>query len=297
MTVFIQPTTAAPMDTWEQAVEWLRTRPEHEWREFVRQCYYDDPVLAAAARFCASEEWSGVKQLLENWLPGDVLEFGAGRGITSFAFASIGCRVTAVEPDPSSIVGRGAIESLSRFATQPIHTLADWGEHVDIPDESVDIVYCRAVLHHARDLPQLCREAFRVLRPGGVFLAEREHVLDRPEDLQVFLDKHPLHYRYGGEHAYLLRDYQNSICRAGFRLKRSIPPYHHVINFVPPMDLAHLRRMTEQALLKTHVLPRRLANRLAGVAWVRGLYARTLSWRAKTPGRFYSFLAVKRSRR
>ena len=39
-----------------------------------------------------------------------------------------------------------------------------------------DVVFARAVLHHTRDLELACREMFRVLRPGGIFVAAREHV-------------------------------------------------------------------------------------------------------------------------
>ncbi len=45
----------------------------------------------------------------------------------------------------------------------------EWAEELDsVPNESVDIVYSNAVLEHVMDLPQACREVFRVTRPGGV---------------------------------------------------------------------------------------------------------------------------------
>ena len=46
------------MITWEEAVEQLRRDPAQE--ELVRSCYYDDPLIAAAERFAASEEWEAV---------------------------------------------------------------------------------------------------------------------------------------------------------------------------------------------------------------------------------------------
>jgi SAM-dependent methyltransferase len=275
--------------TWEDAVEWLRAQPTQQ--EFVRQCYYDDPVIVAAARFCASEEWAAICELLADALPGKVLELGAGRGIVSYAFACIGCEVTALEPDASKLVGQGAIAELSAHSPRPIEILAEWGERIPAADASYDIVFCRCVLHHARNLPQLCQEVFRVLKPGGVFLAEREHVIDKREDLQEFLDKHPLHHLYGGENAFLLAEYQQAITQAGLKLKRSIPPFHHLINFVPPMSNQRLDTMTREALAK--LLPQSLANSLGRYQWMRNLYARSLSWRCRVPGRFYSFLAYK----
>lgn len=59
-------------------------------------------------------------------------------------------------------------------------------------------VFARQVLHHARNLEMLCREVSRVLKPHGIFIATREHVISKPEDLARFLKKHPLHQFYGG---------------------------------------------------------------------------------------------------
>jgi len=279
----------SPSISWESAVEWLRQQPD--MREFVRQCYYDDPVVDAALRFCASEEWSAIRELLNKHLPGRVLELGAGRGIVSFAFASIGCDVTALEPDASNLVGRGAILELSRQSPRPFRVLSEWGERIAVSDASFDVVFSRCVLHHAADLRQLCREVFRVLRPGGVFFAEREHVIEKPDQLQAFLDSHPLHHLYGGEHAYLLEEYRSAIRDAGLRLRRSIPPFHHLVNFVPPMSSEHLSRMTHDALKK--IFPPSVASMLASQRWMEALYARTLSWRCHVPGKFYSFIAQR----
>ncbi len=275
--------------TWEQAVQWLRDQPDQQ--EFVKQCYYDDPVLEAAERFCESEEWSAIRELLGAHLPGKVLELGAGRGIVSFAFASLGCEVTALEPDASALVGRGAIEELSRSSGYPMRILSATGEQIPVEDASFDVVFGRCVLHHARDLSQVCREVARVLRPGGFFLAEREHVLEKREDLSVFLESHPLHNRYGGENAYLLGEYKSAFRRAGLRIRKSIPPYHHAINFVPPMSIEKRDVMTRQALAK--ILPNGLASTLATLPWMKSLYSRSLSWRCHQPGKFYSFMAQR----
>ena len=93
------------------------------------------------ATLCASEEWGGICELLENWLPGRVLEFGAGRGISSFAFACVGCDVTCLEPDPSPLVGRGAIAELFHFAPRPLRLSYAGGEFIvhDGPFELYDL--------------------------------------------------------------------------------------------------------------------------------------------------------------
>src|SRR5436190_22704192 len=114
--------------TWEDAIAWLREQEDQ--RELVRQCYYDDPLEAAAERFRASDEWSATIRLLHGRLPAQVLEIGAGRGIASYAFARAGCEVTAVEPDAGDLVGRGAIERLATRTGAAIRIVDACGEQL-----------------------------------------------------------------------------------------------------------------------------------------------------------------------
>jgi protein-L-isoaspartate O-methyltransferase len=94
---------SAKMLTWEEAVQSLRNQPDQ--KELVQYCYYDDPLESAAERFAQSEEWFAVTQLLKQKIPGQVLDIGAGRGISSYAFAKAGCSDTSLEPDSSKLVG------------------------------------------------------------------------------------------------------------------------------------------------------------------------------------------------
>ena len=187
--------------TWEEAVLWLKAQPEEV--ELVRACFFDDPLIDAAERYYASSEWDAVRKLTGP-TGGRALDVGAGRGISSYALARDGWQVTALEPDPSAVVGAGAIEQLATASNLPIEVVRDWGESLPFPDASFDLVYGRQVLHHARDLPTLCAEMARVLKPAGTFIATREHVIFKDADLAVFLAEHPLHRLYGGENAYRL---------------------------------------------------------------------------------------------
>lgn len=274
--------------TWESAVQWLRSQSEH--RDLVRACYYDDPLLTAAHRFHSGSEWSATRDLVGSCCPADVLDLGAGRGIASYAFARDGCRVTALEPDESAIVGRGAIAELCDQSGLDIRAVAGHGEQLPFPDQSFDIVYARAVLHHARDLRQLCREAARVLRPGGIFLAVREHVITRPADLPVFLNAHPLHRLYGGEHAYRRSDYEQAIMAAGLRLRRVFRPYDSPMNYWPQTD-EDLRQRLLLRLRRWLTLP--VASLVLGSTWGSHLLFATMSRWNNTPGRHFSFLGVK----
>jgi len=78
--------------------------------------------------------------------------------------AKDGWQVTALEPDPGSTVAPRQYAPLARESGLPIQVEENWGEQLPFADESFDLVHARAVLHHARDLGQLCREAARVLK-------------------------------------------------------------------------------------------------------------------------------------
>src|ERR1700761_8050906 len=194
--------------TWEAAVVWLRNQPDQH--QLVLDAFYDDPLIGAAQRYFASDEWQAVSQLLRGRI-GTALDIGAGRGIASYALGREGFAVTALEPDPSAIVGAAAIRALATEAALPINVVEEFSERLPFNDNAFDVVFARAVLHHTKDLDSACREMFRVLRPGGLFIAAREHVISKEADLGQFLDQHPLHHLYGGEHAFLLDRYVGAL--------------------------------------------------------------------------------------
>jgi SAM-dependent methyltransferase len=221
---------ANQVPTWENAVTWLRNQPEK--RQLVLDAFYDDPLMAAAERYFCSSEWEAVSELLEG-RTGKALDVGAGRGIASYALAREGFVVTALEPDASAIVGAGAIRALAEQARLPIHVVEEFSERLPFADRTFDVVFARAVLHHTRDLDSACQEMFRVLRPGGVFIAAREHVISQESDLDEFLEHHPLHHLYGGEHAFILDRYVDALQGAGFDCLEVLAPLKSPINLFP----------------------------------------------------------------
>jgi len=263
--------------SWEDAVAELKRRPEAA--DLVKACFYDDPLVDAADRYWQSTEWHAVRAFLPS-SPGAALDIGAGRGIAAYALARDGWHVTALEPDPSSSVGAGAIRSLARDCSMDIQVVQTWGEELPFPDAAFDVVHCRQVLHHARDLSLLCRQIGRVLKPGGRLIATREHVITRKQDLPAFLDNHPLHNLYGGENAYQLRDYVDAIGAAGIRLDRKLNPMASDINLFPFSQVEVRERWAKRL-------------KLPSARWIPKLALALVGARSDAPGRLYTFVGTR----
>ncbi len=218
------------LTTWEAAVRTLIDDPDSA--AVVRDCYFDQPIEAAARRYADSAEWAAAR----DYLPAsatDVLDLGAGQGVSSFALAQRGYRVTAVDPDESDLVGLGAIRRLANATATDIRTLQGTGEKIPCESGSFDLIFARQALHHASDLDQMCAECFRVLRPGGTLVTLRDHVISRDDDLQAFLDSHPLHNLYGGENALRLTQYQSALRRCGFSTQHVLRSFDSPMNYAP----------------------------------------------------------------
>ncbi len=273
--------------TWEEAVRWYRAQPGNEAE--VRNNYFDLPVLQAAERYAASEEFAEVLRLLGAGNGRRILEPGAGNGIASYALARNGWQVTALEPDSSSEVGAGAIRQISAQSGLPIEVVQEFGEKLPFKDESFDAIFARQVLHHASSLDQMVSELARVLRRRGLCLATREHVADNEEQLSAFRNEHPLHKFYGGENAYPLARYLDGLAKAGFRIKKVWGPLESILNYFPGTE-SERRQTLRQVAGHSYLRFGRL------LAWSENFQQQQLerfTQRDQTPGRIYSFLVEK----
>ena len=136
--------------TWHETIAYIRTQPA--FQDLVRLAYFDAELTNNVQLFGESEEYAATLQLLQTWAPHakTLVDIGAGNGIAAVNFALQGYMVTAVEPDPSDTVGRGAIAWLQHFYRLANLTLcASTAENLPLPDNSVDIVYIRQAMHHA----------------------------------------------------------------------------------------------------------------------------------------------------
>jgi ubiquinone/menaquinone biosynthesis C-methylase UbiE len=110
----------------------------------------------------------------------DALEIGAGTGYFSLNLLQLGVirRATATDISP------GMLDSLRGSAGElglEIATTGAEAEELPFPEESFDLVFGHAVLHHIPDLDRAFAEFRRVLRPGGrvAFCGEPSRYGDR----------------------------------------------------------------------------------------------------------------------
>jgi SAM-dependent methyltransferase len=130
------------------------------------------PMNLIHRRYCASTGWArAVEQKLLPWaldgvdLGDDVLEIGPGYGVTTRVLAHRVPRLTALEVDPA-LAGRLRQE----YPAVPVE-VGD-GAAMPFPDNRFSAAVCFTMLHHVPSAGQqdrLFAEAYRVLRPGGVF--------------------------------------------------------------------------------------------------------------------------------
>jgi SAM-dependent methyltransferase len=273
------------MNTWEEAVRWCIETPE--MADLARNAYFGDPV-EAAERYYQSEEFAALRNLLPS-KSGRALDLGAGNGILAYSLAKEGWQVTAIEPDPSPLVGAGAIRDLVARTGTDIQVIEAMGEDIPLDTANFNLVVARQVLHHARDLDAFCCEMARLGSPGATVITLRDHVISSEFQRQNFYDRHPLHHLYGGENAFTLAQYRAALTGAGLKIAREIGSFDSVLNYAPmkPSDIRHKIAQSAgplsgcaKALLT--LTPFALIRRLATII-------------DRRPGRLVSFIAKKDS--
>ena len=87
-------------------------------------------------------------------------------------------RYTATDISPGMVA---ALEASAARLGVPVRTACCEAAELPFPDDSFDLVFGHAVLHHLPDLEGSFREFLRVLRPGGAiaFCGEPSHYGDR----------------------------------------------------------------------------------------------------------------------
>lgn len=133
---------------------------------------------------CSSAEWAeAVQKWIIPWvldgvdLGEDVLEIGPGPGLTTDVLGTLVPRLTCVEIDTDLHASLAA-----RFAGTNVEVLREDATRMSLETDRFSGAVCLSMLHHVPSIEKqdaLLAEAFRVLRPGGVFVGEDS--LDDPE--------------------------------------------------------------------------------------------------------------------
>ncbi|HWB69388.1 MAG TPA: methyltransferase domain-containing protein [Solirubrobacterales bacterium] len=110
----------------------------------------------------------------------DALEIGSGTGYFSLNLLQLGAieRLTATDISPGMLKRLAATAEMLGLEVSTVQTEA---EVMPFEDESFDLVFGHAVLHHIPDLERAFSEFRRVLRPGGMiaFCGEPSRYGDR----------------------------------------------------------------------------------------------------------------------
>ena len=127
-------------------------------------------------RYCASAVWARrVEHELLPWalhgvpLGDEVLEIGPGLGVTTRLLAVRTARLTALEVDEKLATG---LRRQFPDGAGPVTVVTGDGAAMPLPDDRFSAAVCFTMLHHVPTVAlqdRLFAEAYRVLRPGGVF--------------------------------------------------------------------------------------------------------------------------------
>lgn len=282
--------------TWEETIKYART--QDSFHQLIKDAYLEEDLVKNCQRFIQSTEFKETLHLIQrnfknNIHPSSIqlLDIGAGNGISSIAFAKENYRVTAIEPDASETLGYKAIQKLkSNYLLSNLEIHSAYGESLPFKNDTFDIVYARQAMHHAKDLTQFIREASRVLKKGGLLITVRDHVVNDLNQKKEFLNSHPFQKYYQGENAYALEEYTMAFKKAGFILLQTIGPLDSTINYHPKTksDFAEEFRM---------ILKKKIKSTLMQSKYIDKLLFYLFKWRSKNmqqvAGRLYSFVAQK----
>jgi Methyltransferase domain/Domain of unknown function (DUF4214) len=99
-----------------------------------------------------------------------VLDFGAGACWTTRCLTQFGCAAIALDVSASALeLGRQLYARLPPIGDRPSpQFLVFDGRRIDLPDASVDRIFCFDAFHHVPNPAEVMQELGRVLRPGGV---------------------------------------------------------------------------------------------------------------------------------
>jgi ubiquinone/menaquinone biosynthesis C-methylase UbiE len=118
-----------------------------------------------------TEESNEIPQLLQLRLNSSVLELGCGSGGYALHLAEkVACRLTGLDINAAGVRNANRLAQAKGLASLAYFEQCDVSKKLPIEDETFDAVFSNDVLCHLPGRPDVLREMFRVLKPGGQML-------------------------------------------------------------------------------------------------------------------------------
>ncbi|MCC6931387.1 MAG: arsenite methyltransferase [Gemmatimonadaceae bacterium] len=139
------------------------------WDPITTDLYEAGEVEGIPATALLASLGCGNPTALAELSPGEVvLDLGSGGGIDVLLSARrVGPGGKAYGLDMTDDMLALARDNQAKAGANNVEFLKGEIEHIPLPDASVDVIISNCVINLSADKPQVMREAFRVLRPGG----------------------------------------------------------------------------------------------------------------------------------
>lgn len=142
-----------------------------------------------------------------------VLEIGAARGWAGRYLVEAGCDYTACDIVVDPQIGLGRAYFFMEHANCHFDLVGADGEYLPFDDNTFDLVFAAAALHHALDLPQMVKEMARVVKWGGAVAGLAEGVRAFKSSPEAELQAREKTYGIN-EHVHTLWDYYKAFMRS-----------------------------------------------------------------------------------